>query len=268
MITKQDRIKVLENIKDKEDKILVSKILDKANKCEASSSYICTNFLDLREFNIVVSVLNSLKVLYSVLKINENVEKKNILLMPSTSKNIDDSILKDYISCIKITTKSKGTLKHKDYMGSIYALGLKREYIGDIFAKDYCGYVLCMKSAEEYFLNNLFKVANEHVTCNIIDVFSDEVKVLDTNFKETKIIVPSMRADVILSEIYNLTRSEVKDKISRSDLYINSRNSLYGSELLKDDDIVSLKKYGKIKIEKVLRKTKNDKFELSIKKYS
>ena len=37
-------------------------------------------------------------------------------------ENID---YEDYISCIKITAKDISKLRHKDFMGSIYSLGIK-----------------------------------------------------------------------------------------------------------------------------------------------
>lgn len=268
MLTKQDRSKMLEKIKDKDDKMLISKVIDKANKSELSDIMTYTNFLDLFELNSITPILNNLKISYRVLELNDNTEKKNIVFMPQNMQDNIDDIKNDILACIKIEPKSKDILKHKDYMGSIYSLGLKREVIGDIFVQNSCGYLICIKTAKEYILNNLFKVSNQNVMVKEVNILSEEVQTLDVEFKDIKIISPSMRADAILSEVYNLSRSEVKDKISRSDLYINSKNSFYGSELLEENDIVSFRKYGKIKIGPIIRTTKNDKIEISIKKYS
>ena len=40
----------------------------------------------------------------------------------------------------------KGKLLHKDYMGAIYSLGLKREMIGDIFVCENAAYVFCINT--------------------------------------------------------------------------------------------------------------------------
>ena len=51
MIDKGSKAKLLENIKDKDEKILVSSILDKAIKFEKTDSVIVTNFMNLNELN-------------------------------------------------------------------------------------------------------------------------------------------------------------------------------------------------------------------------
>jgi len=64
MIDKQSKLKVLESIKDKEMKILVSSVLDKAIKFEKTDSISFTNFLNMNELNIVKKALDYLNIKY------------------------------------------------------------------------------------------------------------------------------------------------------------------------------------------------------------
>ncbi len=267
MISKQERQKILEKILDKEEKITVANVIDKLNKSYMSDIITYTNFLDLKELNLIIPILNSNKIRYEIFSVNENIEKKILVFLPENYKQNFYDIANEYISCIKIKPNVKGKLKHKDYMGAIYSLGVKRDLIGDIFADDECAHIFIMKSIEDYILTNLTSVGNQEVIVDILDIFNDEVKNLDVSFQSIDIIVPSLRVDAILSELYKLSRSIVKDKISKGDLFINSKNMFFVSEQLKEDDIVSFKKCGKFKMGKVLRKTKSENLYVNIKKY-
>lgn len=269
MISKKQRNDILEKILQKEDKIYIANVIDKINISFVKNIITCTNFMNLSQIDKVLSILNKYKIKYYKLNINDNFEKSNLLFIPD-NVSVEDlyKIYSNYISCIKIIPKKKDFLKHKDYMGSIYSLGLKQDVIGDIICKKDYAYVMCMKNIEDYILTNLITVGNQKVELESLDLFSDEVKSLDVEFIDTKVIVASMRADVILAEVYNLSRTEIKSKIQKTGIYINSSYSEYGSQILKIGNTISLKNHGKFKIENILRTTKAEKLEILIKKYS
>lgn len=274
MITKQEKTKLLEKISEKEDRLLIANVIDKANKSSLTDTYTNTNFLDLNDINIIMPILNSNKIQYEIFSANENAEKKIICFLPDNfgerkkEKYNLNKLAEGNISCIKIIPNVKGKLKHRDYMGAIYSLGIKREYIGDIFANETHAYFFVIKKQEEYILNNLFTVSNTQVKLEVLDVGSQEVKNIQVNSEDLDIIIPSLRVDVVLSEIYKLSRSIVKDKIEKGDLYINSKNMFFAAELLKENDIISFKKHGKFKMGQLLKKTKSEKLYVSIKKYN
>lgn len=268
MIDKQSKLKVLESIKDKEMKMLVSSVLDKAIKFEKTDSISFTNFLNINELNIVKRALDYLNIKYFEFYINSYIEKRNLAFIPEYLENKKDDIFKEHVSCIKIVPKVKGKLQHKDYMGAIYSLGIKREVIGDIIVRDSVAYFFCMKNVEEYFIYNLTSVGRQEIELKVLDLYSDEVKNLSSKFIEKDYIIPSLRVDAMLSEVYNLSRSETKEKIVKGDLYINDRNIFYPNTIISNGDIVSFRKCGKLRVGEEIRKTKNLNIVLRIYNYS
>ena len=266
MMTRNDKIKILERLENKEEKILISNILDKAYRYERENKLFHTNFLNLYELQISTKILDSLNITYYVYTTNESADKKVIFFLPDYIQ-ITDDFFEEYINCIKIIPNIKNKLLHKDYMGAIYSLGIKHEMIGDIFASSNFAYVFCMKNIADYLLNNLFKVANQEVILKNIPLTLDEVKNLSFNLEEKEYIIPSLRVDALLSNIYNLSRNNVKDKILAGDLYINDRNIFYPNTLIKENDIVSFKRAGKLKVGSTIRKTKSDNIVIKIFKY-
>ena len=73
--------------------------------------------------------------------------------------------------------------------------------------------------------------------------------------------------DVILSNVYNLSRNEVKSKIENGDLIINAKNMYFVAYTVKNGDIISLKKCGKFRIGDIIKVTKSGNRVLEINKY-
>lgn len=266
MITKQIKAKILERFNDKQEKIFISNILDKAYKFDKENKLLYTNFLNLNEILVATQILNEIDINYYVYSVNEYINKKVIFFIPDYI-TFDDNFFEEYITCIKIIPNLKGKLKHKDYMGAIYSLGLKNEMIGDIFAYETYAYVFCMKSVCNYLYDNLFKVANQEVKLKAVSLLDDCIKNLKVDLIKKEYIVASLRVDAILSVVYNLSRNETKEKIIKGDLFINDKNIFYPNTLLNNGDIVSFRRCGKARVGEVLRKTKSNNIVISIEKF-
>ena len=264
MITKQSKQDLISNIKDKDERMKIANIIDKCNKCEVMSKVTATVFLDLAEKAKVVAILNNQKIKYELYYPNEYCEKCIIFFLPDYMEKLEYS---NYISCIKIVAKDMSKLKHKDFMGSIYALGIKNEFIGDIFVTQKASYVYVLKEVENYILENLFKVGNQEVECESIDISSQEAKDLKVEYISKTYIIPSRRIDVLLSEVYNLSRKEAKDKIVAGDLYINSAGCINPAVQFFEGDIVSFRKCGKLKVGQEIRTTKSGNICIDIHRY-
>ena len=128
---------------------------------------------------------------------------------------------------------------------------------------------------EILFDNNEFKELDANLTSKDPLKFEDTKKYSDrlkdvmdkTKLKDMDITVSSLRVDLILSDIFILSRNEVKQKIQNGDLYVNSKKMFFPAYTVKENDIVSFKRCGKIKIGKVLRHTKSGKIVVNVKKY-
>ena len=91
----------MDNVKDKEDKIFISNLLDKILRFEKTDTLCFTNFLNLKELNIAKKILDYLKVNYTIFCANDSLEKKNIFFIPKYLENSKE-IFSDNIDCLKI----------------------------------------------------------------------------------------------------------------------------------------------------------------------
>ena len=264
---KDIRTKILNRYSKKEEKIFASSIIDLINKFNISNHVMHSKFLNLYEKNIAISILNLFEVKYYLAFESDEIERNVIFLIPDYIEDVK-SIICENIKCIKIIPNVKEKLLHKDYMGVIYSLGVEQNMIGDIFANNEYGYFFLFNESIEYFENNLLSVGRVSVKLEVKEINDNEILNLKNKYKEIKINVKSLRVDLILSEIYNLSRNETKLKIENGDLFINSVNTFFVAEEVKENDIISFKRCGKLRIDKLLGNSKSGKFIVNVKIYS
>lgn len=149
------------------------------------------------------------------------------------------------VSCILVSPlmqKFADDLTHRDFLGSVLGLGIKRETVGDIIIKENQGYIFCLDSVADYIAENLRKVRHTSVKCEPVTEIPEEVNPEAT---EKFIIVASERLDVIIAEIYNLSRSESNSLFLAKKVFVNGKLTENNSHKIKTGDIISVRGFGR-----------------------
>ena len=163
----------------------------------------------------------------------------------------------------KIITKD--SLRHQDILGSIFSLNIDKEIFGDIIVDDNNYYFYLLESMKDYFLTNFNKIKNTYIELEEIDI--NTLKDYKRKFKELELTTKSERIDTIVSKITNTSRSKVKDKFKNKEVILNYEILTNPSYLLKEDDIFSIRKYGKFKYIGKVKQTKKNNYIVKIYKY-
>ncbi|WP_297634194.1 YlmH/Sll1252 family protein [uncultured Clostridium sp.] len=170
------------------------------------------------------------------------------------------------IKVLKVTTNSKfKSLKHKDFLGSLMNLGIKRSKMGDlILTEDVC-YVVVFSDIAEFIQANLNKISNVGCEVSILDYENIEV---NYEFKEEIINVQSLRLDSIVSKIMKKSRGIAEECINRGDVLINYSVCREKSKEIKENDRITVRKYGKCILGAIQGNSKSGKLKVIIKKYT
>lgn len=158
--------------------------------------------------------------------------------------NVDNS---DFpISTLVITARFAEGLSHRDYLGSLMALGITRDSIGDIVTDGEVGYVFVRSDLAEYIRLNLKRVGRYGVDVNIKDaarIILPEKKVRIIN-----IPVISMRLDAVLAGALKLSRSGAAELIRSGRVKVNYVLCCDLSYVLRFGDLISVRGFGKLQI--------------------
>ena len=227
----------------KSDKYYIEKQIDKFNRI----GY--TGFLNEVETNKIKKIFNKRHISYQEYLSYEDAEKSILYI------NEPD------ITCFKIITNH--SLKHSDIMGAIYNFNVDEDMIGDIIVCDDNYYFIILSSMKDYFMKSFNMVSKYNVEILEASIPSNIKKYIDLEF-----IVSSERIDTIISRVINTNRKYIDDLIHNKDIILNYEVLTNKSYVLKENDIFSIRRYGKYKYMGVLKNTKKDNFVVHIKKYN
>lgn len=215
------------------------------------------------------------KVLYS--NSTNFVEIKYLNRVKKELKNVKYNMYEPFIGATKVILYNKmpnikiyeivssNDLRHQDILGTLYSLNISDEMFGDVVIWNNRYFIIILSSIDNYIKSNLISIRNSKV--DLIEKDPYYLKDYKQEYEEFNIIVPSIRVDVIVSKIINSSRSNALEKIKNGDIYLNYELLTKPIYMLKENDIFSIRKYGKYKFNGIINETKKGNIIVNISKY-
>ncbi|MGN1001830.1 MAG: RNA-binding protein [Oscillospiraceae bacterium] len=139
-----------------------------------------------------------------------------------------------------------GQPEHRDYMGAVLGLGIKREWVGDIWVQENRATVFCLPSVESHILLNLDKVGRCGVKARAIALA--DVPAPRREWKETVFSVQSPRLDAVTAGMFHLSRTAAAEAIAAGLVSLNYAECLKPDAPVGAGDVLSLRGKGKGKV--------------------
>lgn len=168
------------------------------------------------------------------------------------------------IDCVKIEPvqmKFADELSHRDFFGSVMALGIKREVLGDIIVHGNCGYLFCENSITDYIIENLNQVRRTTVKCAVVEAPPTESVALP---EIEEFVVASERLDCLIASVYNISRSLSKGLVEQGRVSVNSLLNENPAAALAAGFVVSVRGKGRFIYEGIARETKKGKIRARV----
>ncbi|MBE6681217.1 MAG: hypothetical protein E7600_02885 [Ruminococcaceae bacterium] len=137
------------------------------------------------------------------------------------------------------------SFSHRDCMGAVLALGIKREVLGDIYLpKDSSlAYICLTEVAANYLCENIEFIGKDKVKTRIIDV-----SLLPEIVREFVVIsgtVASDRLDSIVSLATKLSREKAKQLVSSGMIKVNHFEEIRADFQVDEGDVLSIRGFGR-----------------------
>lgn len=147
----------------------------------------------------------------------------------------------EYLRAVRITA-AFGTPGHRDYLGALLGLGVRREWIGDVLVFDHTAYVFCLPSVEPH-LRTLEKVGRCGVKTAAVAL--DAVPAPERRTKTVTFTVKSLRFDAAVAGLFGLSRTAAAEQIRAGLASLNYSECLRTDAPVQAGDILSLRGCGK-----------------------
>ncbi len=141
-----------------------------------------------------------------------------------------------------LNAKFADALTHRDFLGALMNLGIERNQIGDIAVTDNEAYIFVTDKMVDYICEKLDKVKHTSVRCEITDNVPDGILY---SLENIEIIVSSLRIDCVIAGVFKLSRNEAQNLIESERVFVNSKSVISVSKELCENDIISVRGYGK-----------------------
>ena len=246
----------------KEEYSFVDQVLQWKSDVSVNYTQKLSDFLDPREQQITTSIIgNDVEVCLSFSGGNSsNLERKRALIYPAFFE-LNESDFQ--ISTFEILYPSKFVnIEHREVLGSLMGIGIKREKFGDILIKDGQIQIVIASEVADYVKYNLVAIGRTNVKLNQIP--NSEQIMIKEEWEEDSVTVSSLRLDAVLSEIYRTSRSKIVPYIEKGLVKVNWKIIEHPSFLIRDKDYLSVRGYGRSKVLELDGKTKRDKWRLII----
>lgn len=221
-----------------EEKILLRKLCDCLQKSEKTYSAVYSNFLTPAEQTLVERV----DEFQGVLRFEggyEDAERR--LCRVAENEYCQDNGVP--IRLYKVYAP-QAELSHRDILGSLMGLGIKREMVGDIQASGDTAYFFCHESVADFVKLNLTKIGRHHVK-----VYESDIAALaEPKTENRKINVSSLRLDSVAAECFGLSRTKAAEFIRQGVVSVNWLICTDTARVLREGDKISLRGKGKAKI--------------------
>lgn len=155
-------------------------------------------------------------------------------------------------------------LSHRDYLGSLMALNIERDTIGDIRIAGTHAWVCVVERLAPMIMQELDEVRHTHVVVEETDHLPEEACV---RFQEIQLIVASPRADAVIARLTGSARSKITELFREQRVFINGRLVTDGSTRISAGDSMSIRGWGRVLCDEEAGQTRKGHIVLHMKKF-
>lgn len=251
----------------KEDKMLLAAAEDKLQQCARQYMVTNTGFLDLRQRALVESRLRELgrsnqDVSWTFFGGYEDAERTIAIFLP------DYAVLEEShpLTVIRAQAPSGGRkLTHRDYLGSLTGLGIKREMVGDILTGETGADIIVLEEIRDFLLFNYGKAGRTSLQLEAVPL--QELRVPEVRTVMQKDTVASLRLDNVIASAFSLSRAKACEAIRSGLVFVNSMQAEKTDFQVKEGDKLVLRGKGKAFLREVGQRTRKDRIFIVTERY-
>lgn len=258
---KQRNFSFLNDLTD-DDKRLLSQFLDWTEMAEEKYITKYSAFLDERQCGLCDKVMASVKYEnYLLWGGYENAERRMLCVYPQYG---DEDIKNSFpMTAVTFRYRAEDKLDHRDFLGSLMALGITRGCVGDILVGEGRTAVFVKDTAAADVMG-VTKIGRVGVRA---EEGFDASAVKEPEFREISGTVASLRLDSVVSLALRISREKAAALIKGGAVEIFHAKADQPSRSVEVGDKISARGYGKFLVKSVDGVSHKDRLHITICKY-
>ena len=246
-----------------ENKYFIGRMMDYLDRCDRNKQRIFTDFLHPLQARIACEMTRSYSTISFCLHGGfEDCERRIAALFPEW----DHVEPQDFpIVILKMTDRGWGrALTHRDFLGALLGLGIKREKVGDLIVRERICFAAVHSDIAGFVETNLERAGRSSISVQRMDRENID---FTPAYEEMRITVASPRLDGVVGAVFGLSRAKSAELINGEKVKVNWEAETRTDTALQEGDIVSVTGKGKFKVGEPAGVTKKGRSVMVIKKY-
>lgn len=166
---------------------------------------------------------------------------------------------------LEIVCPPQAKLSHRDCLGALLGLGIKREMLGDILCDERLFYVFASSKISDYIVANLEKIGSAGVKIRKLSIA--EFAPPEPKTQTKGIFVMSNRLDAVLAGALDLSRAKAAELIRSERVSVNHALKTDVSLKVNEGELLSVRGFGRLRIGEEGNKSRKGRTYLEIIKY-
>jgi len=250
-----------------EDRLVLAKILDRAEQAESRNIPAATDFLSPQQQMTALDLLRLAGIAeshYVCFGGYEGAERKLIVFLPDWLE-AEDAPEQSPIRCLRAAFRPEENLSHRDFLGSLMGLGIVREKVGDILVSGGSADIVVLEPVAE-FLRQSWDAAGR-VKLTVTEIEAAHLHIPEAKCQELRDTVPSLRLDALVSTGFRMARGKAAELIAGGRVQLNWRECSKPDKILGAGDTVSARGFGKFEVSEVGGMTRKGRISVVLKRY-
>ena len=152
----------------------------------------------------------------------------------------------ELFTALKIEWRPQDTLGHRDILGALMALGIKRDTVGDIVMEEHSAVLVCLPELGGYIAEKLSKVGR--VGVNVTEISLDGLSAKKEVLSVKTNTVASLRLDAVLCAAFGLSRAKAAEHIAAGRVNLDHTQCLQPAKELSEGSLLSVRGMGRVKL--------------------
>ncbi|MFA6849156.1 MAG: YlmH/Sll1252 family protein [Selenomonadaceae bacterium] len=258
-----DREKIIRYYKGTEGAEAAIKLVDMAEQVTRSRKFRLADFLDPYGCEIAETVAAN----YPVIKVSFDggyvgAERQRAILI---HEDFMGTPLFNIVAVEAAWNEQFYHISHRDVLGALMGLGIKREQIGDLLIMGSAVKILTDEKMASFILANCTQIGAASVHCKMAELNS--IVPREERSKEIRATVASLRVDSVAAAGFGSSRSKAVADISADKLKLNWQTVKNVSQMVKEGDIISMRGRGRVEVTEVRGQTKKGRIGILLTRY-
>lgn len=170
------------------------------------------------------------------------------------------------LCALQITGSGFASLSHRDFMGAILALGIERSVLGEIVVTEDGAMVFTTPDMAKYLTENLSRIGRD--TVKIRQIRPDPAMEIPRKYETISVTAAALRIDGVVRALTNLSREDAAALVRSGMVERNYNPVLDADRQIRPGDVVTIRGYGKYRIDRTDEETRRGRRKIVCRKYN